>query len=536
MFPLDERRIIAIAFVCISCLTISAVAQITNGTYTIGPNLGVVNYTKNHTTSSCQFTSGSQLITVNYSIDYYSNIAYVNSQASVNQGLPNFSYLYGSPGPNAGQNSNCPADTNVNGPLILYNGNNGYSYSIGLYPGLSAIMYAQGYINPKYLIVGVIYAPPGGVVQGGVAKGNVSYTNSDLVSSTNTTKDSFESSYTESSFVTLSGLGFSIMGWAGGQLSGGPSTSDTTATTTTDTTAVTVQKVSTTQLGVNGPLCPYVGVDHDYDLIGVWVNPVQLITLTNNSGVQPNGYGYSTLDQPGMDVYWVYAGELNGDLAVRSSTTTEFARAWAASEYFPSGGPGLTAQDEQYILKADPYWDCTYESPWTNGETSPCAKPPDSTRFTESGGDLSFPYTQPAPGDSPSYQTYTWSYTNTDSNGIDSTYKTSQTFGSEQTLGATIFGIGIQDTLSQAWTITNIYETSSQFSSSNTSTATATIWQPPCNVVDGVCSPVYPPSNAYNPISCTPITSLGQAFGQGYTMYLYQDNLYGTFLMEPYGQ
>lgn len=238
-----------------------------------------------------------------------------------------------------------------------------------------------------------------------------------------------------------------------------------------------------------------------------------------------------------MDVYWVYVGELNGDLPVRSSTTTEFARAWAAGEVWPSGqGPGLTAQDEQNIVQMDPYWACTYQSPWTNSETSPCAKPPDPTRFTESAGNQSFPYSQPVPGDSPSSQTYMFSYTNTDSQGTTVTTTNSQTFGMETKYSGSIFGVGFSETLSNSSTIKHSYETSSQFTSSNTTTAMATIWQPPCNVAGASCSPVYPPSNAYNPVTCLPISTLGQAFGQGYTMYVYQDNLFGTFMMEPYGQ
>jgi hypothetical protein len=46
---------------------------------------------------------------------------------------------------------------------------------------------------------------------------------------------------------------------------------------------------------------------------------------------------------------------------------------------------------------------------------------------------------------------------------------------------------------------------------------------------------MYPPLNAYNPITCAAL-SLATAFGQGDSMYLYQDNLFGTFLIEPYGQ
>jgi hypothetical protein len=294
--------------------------------------------------------------------------------------------------------------------------------------------------------------------------------------------------------------------------------------------------MTSTSLAVPGPVCDYCGVDHDYDLIGVWLNAVQLFTLTNGGFVQPNGYGFSTYDQPGVDVYYVYVGELNGDLPVRSSTTTAFARSWAGPNngfQYPAGqGPALSSQDEQNILKMDPYWNCTYKSPIN--DTTDCAEPPSSTRYTQSTN-ANFPFAQPAAGGQPTQKSYTLSYTNTDTQGTGVTETFSQTFGLEQVFGASLFGLGYQKTLSQSSTTSYSYETSSQFTSTNTTTATANITGPPCTVVNGACSPMYPPLNAYNPITCAAL-SLATAFGQGDSMYLYQDNLFGTFLIEPYGQ
>jgi hypothetical protein len=513
-------------------------------TYNLGSNLGTVAYTYNQSEGTCSFYSGSILVNNNYWIVTYSGISYQNSLVTpaINQALPGFTVIVASPGPGVGTDDNCPANTPTSPPPVTYKGS-GYTVQLGegdipSSSPLIAYIYVTGYINPKYVVTGVIYAPPAGVVSGGIAKGNVTYTDSDLVSSTITTKTSFGSSYTQGSVESLT---VGISGWASGSMSGGTTSSYTQATTTSDSTAVTVQKTSGTTLSINGPECSYTGVDHDYDIIQVWLNPVRIYELTNYGAsagktvVVPEGYGYSTLDQPGTDVYGVYAGELNGDLAVRSSTTSAFTRAWAASENWLSGqGPALTAADKQNILKMDPYWDCTYESAWTNTGTTACPKPPSSTRFTESGGDQNFAYTQPEVGDSPSDQSYMFSYTNTDTQGTDVTATESQTFGIENTFNAKIFGVGFTKTLTQSWTTTETYETSSQFTTSNTTTATATIWQPPCNVVGDACSPVYPPANAYNPISCAAITTLSLAFGQGDDFYIYQDNLFGTFLMEPY--
>jgi hypothetical protein len=540
------RMLYRFAFLAVVVLLNATSALAQTATYNLGPNLGTIAYSYDQSEGTCSFYSGSILVNNNYWIVTYSSIYYENSLVTpaIKQSLPSFTVIVASPGPGIGTDDNCPANTPTSPPPMTYDGS---GYTIQLNEGdipssspLTAYIYVTGYINPKYVVAGIIYAPPPGLVSGGVSKGNVSYTDSDLVSSTITTKKSFaaSSSYSESSVVSL---GVNISGWAGGTQSGGSTSSYTQSTTTTDSTAVTVQKTSGTTLGVNGPECSYVGVDHDYDIIQVWLNPVRIYTLTNygasagGSVIEPNGYGYSTLDQPGTDVYGVYAGELNGDLPVRSSTTMAFGRAWASSENWLEGqGPALTAQDQQNILKMDPYWDCTYESPWTNTGTAACAKPPSPTRFTESGGDQNFPYTQPEVGDSPSFQTYTLSYTNTDTQGTDVTATESQTFGIENAFNGKVFGLGFTKTLTQSWTTTETYETSSQFTTSNTTTATATIWQPPCNVVDGVCSPVYPPANAYNPVTCAAITTLPSAFGQGDEFYIYQDNLFGTFLMEPY--
>jgi len=307
------------------------------------------------------------------------------------------------------------------------------------------------------------------------------------------------------------------------------------STSTVDSTAVTLQKSTSTSFIVPGPVCSYCGVDHDYDQIGVLLNPVMLYTLTNNGVIQPNGYGFSTLDQPGMDIYYVYAGELNGDLPVRASTNAAFARSWANVEKWSTttGTPwSLTAADKQNILKLDPYWNCTYKS--LVNDTTDCPEPPNSTRFTQSTV-TNFPYAQPDPGGQPDSKTYNWSYTSTNSEGQDISKSLMQSYGLETTFGFKIFGVGFQDTLTQTWTTTTTYEASTLYTTADTSSASASITGPPCNVVGSVCKPVYPPLKAFDPITCAALTT-ATAFGQGDNMYLYQDNLFGTFLIEPYGQ
>jgi hypothetical protein len=565
------------------------------GSLSLGANLGTITYTYSEEENNCYYTVNGYQIEGFYTILYFSNVVYQNTAVTpnINQSIQGFEEISGSPGPTAGNPDSCPANTY---PSTIYNGS---GYTIYYY-GMSADISIPGYTNPKYQVVGILYAPPG-------HSSFATYTNTNLVGSTVTTKNSVASSYTYGTSDLISG---SISPYQNGSIntSDKSSTSYTQATTTTDSTAVTVQTTTSYETEVKGPVCDYCGVDHDYDLIAVWLNPVQLYTVwgvnngyTVTDSVQPNGYGYSSWDTPGMDVYYVYAGELNGDLAVRSSTTTAFARSWAGSSngftYASGQGPALTAQDELNILMADPFWNCTYLSAVNNGVS--CPKPANASfsgtvntsgtavtwvsgstfnnlldeativisgtsytvaqvnsstsltltasagthtgvaysaasRFTQSTAS-NFPYAQPDPGGQPAPTVYTWGYTTTNTTGTDVTYSFSQQYALEQVFGAKIFGISFQKTQTQTWTTTQTYETSSQITSSNTSTIQVSITGPTCNVVSGNCSPVYPPGYAYNPVTCA-ATADPTAFGQGDNMYAYQDNLFGTFLVEPYGE
>jgi hypothetical protein len=528
-----------------------------SATYSFGQNLGQLNYQQDHRINQCtiQWTSSNQYpppVTYTYYEDYFSSLVYVNSGVGINQVVSGTLHTISqSPGAGMGYTDNCP--NNINSPIHYQ----GTGYTIGgsangstLYPVISV----PGYLNPKYQIVGVIYAPPG-------SRSSVSYTNSDLVNSTVTTKNSYASGYRVGVTTNLSAQ---LAAWKFGSLdtSTQRSTTWSQATTTTDSSAVTVQKQTGYQNGpFPGPVCDYCGVDHDYDVILVWLNPVQLLTLTNGGVVQPNGYGFSSLDQPGMDIYQVYAGELNGDLPVRQSTTNAFARSWASTtnfNYNTGSTPGLTAQDKVNVLLTDPFWNCTYKSPTTDGIN--CAKPADAnftgtvntsgtavawvtgskfdqlmtqsmivingvsytvasvnsatsitlttsagtqsgkaysvpSRFTQSGS-VNFSYTQPPPGGQPSTQAFMWTYTNTNTTGAGYNHENKVEYGLEKSFGGKIFDIGFKVTLSKVWTITHTYETSSQIITQNSSSATASITGPACNNVSGACNPVYPPVHA----------------------------------------
>lgn len=290
----------------------------------------------------------------------------------------------------------------------------------------------------------------------------------------------------------------------------------TTSTTTYTegsytSSSVTVSKTTSLSDQTPGPANPYVGLDHDYDVIWLWLNPVQLFTVHEdaNNGIQYveyNGLGFSTLDQSSMEVYPVYVGWLNGDIAMTTDQAKPPQRVWAASESWPAGqGPALTSADFQNIVQADPYWQCT-------PNPSGCPKTVDGTRFTQTPLNQNVVYVQAPVGGQPLTQMYTEGYTGSSTQGQGGSYSLAQAFGWEQTFGTSLFGIGLKTTLQLSDTLTWTNTWDSSLTNSNTSTAETSITGPPC-VVSG--------------LSCVPPCNGTTEFA------LYEDNLYGTFMFYP---
>lgn len=354
---------------------------------------------------------------------------------------------------------------------------------------------ASGYINPKYVILGVTYAPPG-------PSSYVDYTNSNLVANETDLSSSFSSGYSITITVSASG---GILGYESGGVTGTSTTSYTQQSNTSS--SVTVSKTTTTSDKISGPTNGYVGLNHDYDVIWLWLNPVtNFVATAGSTDIQWTGFGYSTLDQPGMDVYPVYVGWLNGDIAVPSTVQSVLARSWAAGEVWPSGqGPGLTSTDYQTIEASDPYWDCT-------PKPSACPTTVSGTRFTGplSGGD--FVYQQAAVGGNPITQTYSEEYQNTTTQGQGATYTFQQIFAIEETFkGGWLIG-ELQASLKEQSTLTWMTQWNNKITDANSSTAMLSITGPPCVVSGDACNPVYTGPTEFD---------------------VYQDNLYGTFLFFP---
>jgi len=260
-------------------------------------------------------------------------------------------------------------------------------------------------------------------------------------------------------------------------------------------------------------------VNHDYDTILIWLNPVALISVYPSQPGQLafNGYGYDEADTnlQGPDVLPVPVGCLNGHFpsADCQQFAGELSRSWAnGQQMFGTGQvPALTAADYAQIVSLDPLANPSYVF-------SPSQTYPNTTtdrRYTLSGDNAVifsyFNYVQPPPGQQPEKTVLTNVYTNLDSLGQNSSSSYSEAFGVDSNFsgGSFLSGISVDINASQTLNWTNTAGTT--VTSTNTQTDTATIVDPVCNGTI-VCSPVSTAPVQWN---------------------VYQDNIYGSFEFQP---
>lgn len=363
----------------------------------------------------------------------------------------------------------------------------------------------SGWISPKYMIVGVTYAPPGGT------SSYVQYQNSTLVGSSTSITQSFSNSLQQSMSVSSSAslspnstaTGSVIAGSSGTAASGKiTASSATTVTQGSSNSLMVTTSVQTTTgyktLGVPDILDP---VDHDDDMIWVWLNPLVLLKVNQDipGAVQWNGFNFDSDDGPGMDVYGVHVGELKYGL--ESGSQDEFARLWAAAQTWPTGaGPALTSADYLQILQADPFSNDEYTLPETLPQVTP------DGRFTLAGTGCIVIDNQQFCG------TSNFVY----ESGVDDTFTL-------QNVNSTTVGQGTNTSFQQMFSVqeqftlgpwSNIWKQSDTLTWSNTSQENLTTTQTLTNnlQINGPTTSPYVGPPAF---------------------YVYQDNNYGTFMFAP---
>ena len=299
--------------------------------------------------------------------------------------------------------------------------------------------------------------------------------------------------------VALTG-GTNISGFSTGQ-TGTVSNSFTQEVDSASSVAIAQTTSNTTSLsGVADPN----GINHDYDYIFVWLNPVlQFSVGPGPNQVQWNGYGSDVSDptSPDMDVIGIPVGCLNGHFTNSAWSPTcqdissgPLARSWAQNNVDGSG-PGLTTADLANILAADPFSSPGYtltlaagSNTTADGRFTACSNPQCSTTI-DFEPDITTSYSQ--------------GYSVTASTSQTVNYAYSQTFSLQSQFQGTDFGNNFNADLKTAGTLTSGYQFNQFTNNSQGQTASFTIVGP---------SPGY----------AGPLQFV-----------VYQDNLYGTFMFSP---
>jgi hypothetical protein len=210
--------------------------------------------------------------------------------------------------------------------------------------------FSLGGVAPKYLVTSVIYAPPGPGPTSAFGPSYIDYTSTTQLGTNTTWNSSFTlaSSYT----TTASLLGITSSGGAGWTQE------------TDDSSSISYNKTSSTSDDYPG-LQPasVVGLNHDNDIILLWVNPAvecvaegawnPLPTVNVPAAAECLIFDPKQApgdpDDPSPDVLQLPVGELNGDYSLQALNP---------DTYQILQNHGITSADYPTIYSADPYWSC----------------------------------------------------------------------------------------------------------------------------------------------------------------------------------
>lgn len=338
------------------------------------------------------------------------------------------------------------------------------------------------YVKPKYQVVGVYYAPPG-------AKSTTTYS----AGFTAGTSTSVASSFNVSTQVALTGT-YAISATSVG-FSGSGTVSAGWTQEKDNSSQITVSTQESSGTVVPGPTSSAVGVDHDYDIIWVWLNP-ELSLSALSTQVQVNGYAYDPNDPvAGADVVPVYVGELKGTLPIPADLQYRLQRPW------DSATGALTAADYTNILAADPL--AVNPSFDPNLDTSGRYERPRSAAFPN-GDTTPVNYIPAPPGAAALCFPYSFATTNTSAigQGAKDSHSVGFSVDAKYSLGSSV-GLSSDLKVSTTLTTTNSW---SQTVTNGTSQSAA--FQ--------ICGPLA--TDNYT----------------GYTaMQVWKDNVYGTFMFFP---
>ena len=333
------------------------------------------------------------------------------------------------------------------------------------------------HLKVKFQILGVDYAPPG-------AQSCVNYGNSSMQGSSTSNTETWATSIVETVALTT---GVNIPGIAHGTLS---STSANTYTQETDdTSSIAVGTTTSNADIVRGPASSSAGVDHDYDIVWVWLNPlVDLLLNPESNMVLWTGYAFNNEDDAGqMEVVPLYVRWLKNPATIPANVAARLARSWDSS-----GNGGLTTADYATILAADPFYSDSYNPNY------------DSHHRFDLQGSQAFNYEPPPGGGQPITETFSIAAQTTSEQGqsAQSTYISNYTVDSDVGIN-TVAAIGSDTKISNTYTTTDKW--SAAINSVSGKTASLSITGPA--VSDNYTGPT--------------------------TIQVWRDNVYGSFMFYP---
>ncbi len=342
---------------------------------------------------------------------------------------------------------------------------------------------ATGYIQPKYVVLSVRYAPPG----------SASYVNYGT-SVTNGASSSISQSFNASGALSISVTGgVSIPGILNASETG--SIAATNTQEQDSSSSIAILKSTSVTYTLSGP--PHDGLDHSYDQVVVWLNPAINLTVSPSGSVQQSGYAYDLSDPCYcMDTIALPVRQLvNPSLITDQNTLAILARTWAPN-LADGSSPGLTPADLLSIAAADPYSSASYNptpKPDPDYDGSVCTT---DGRFCLSNNQNI--------GYSPYASTnYTQSSSQTDTVGMGATDTRQVAFGYDYSVGGS-FIANLTVALKMSTTLTWTNKWTSLTNSMTGQTSTAYIVGP----TDGIYS--------------------------GPTEFcIYTDNVYGTYMFLP---
>ena len=318
------------------------------------------------------------------------------------------------------------------GPALYGNSSNALTLTHGA---------AVADLNVKFKILGVDYAPPG-------AKSTVNYSNSTMRGSSTSDSATYTSAVTVGVKVKE---GASIIGLVGGSVTEGVAQTwsqenDTSSSVAFNATASNADIVA-------GPASSTSGIDHDYDVVWIWLNPMVTLALGPNT-VLNTGLAYNARDDANeMEVVPLYVSWLKNPSTIPAAVAARLARSWDTS-----GVGGLTTEDYAIILAADPLGaSSTYD---------PNSDP--AHRFDLQEG-TTFNYEPPPAGGQPITETLQLSTNTVSTAGQGATNGTSTTYSLDFDSGVSVVA-----SLEFDVSISNTYTTSDKWNATTTTGSTQT--------------------------------------------------------------